>query len=80
MTVKVVPASRAEEKRNVKAGQAALARAKSVIVVPGVTIGAARGVPLFHVDPDRPDRIVRILNEKTDIGRFVNGKFKKSAL
>lgn len=79
VTVKVsgVPAS--EKSRNIKAGQHALARAKTAIITPGVKIGSAKGVPIFHADPDRPDLLVRVLDGKREYGVFKDGKFKKRA-
>ena len=65
-----------EEARNIKAGQSALARAKTLIVTPGVTIKVGRNVPLFHADPDRPDELVRVWRGKRERGVFVNGRFK----
>lgn len=78
MTIEVFAAGKTEVARNIKEGQSALARAKTMIVTPGVKIDVAPGVPLFHADPDRPDRLVRVLDKKVEYGRFVNGKFRKT--
>jgi len=64
--------------RNVKIGQVALARAMSKIVKPGVKIDAAKGIPLFHVESEHPGQIVRELDGKRAIGKFIKGRFKIS--
>lgn len=71
--------SRAEIKRNIKAGQAALARAIRAIAKPGVKLDLPEGVPLYHSDPDRLGRLIRVLNGKREHGVFVDGKFRKIA-
>ena len=78
MTIKSSGVSKNEVLRNIRAGQCALARAKSVIIKPGVRIKAGKGVPLFHVDPDRPNQLVRVIDGKRECGVFEAGKFKKS--
>jgi hypothetical protein len=65
-----------ERTRNIKAGQAALARAKDLIVVSGVTLNVGSEIPLFHADPDRPDRLVRVFQGRCEHGIFENGQFK----
>ncbi len=79
VTVEVPVPSSEEVARNVKAGQAALARAKKLIITPGVKLNPPKGVPLFHADPDRPGCLVRVLNGKSEHGTFVGGKFVKTA-
>ncbi|QDQ28466.1 hypothetical protein FNU76_20055 [Chitinimonas arctica] len=73
--VEVSALDRAEIQRNVKVGQAALARAKNTIVQAGVDLPEQEGVPLFHADPNRPGKLVRELDGKREIGSFVNGIF-----
>lgn len=79
VTVEVPVPGSEEVARNVKAGQAALARAKKLIITPGVKLTHPQGVPLFHADPDHPGRLVRVLNGKSEHGTFVGGKFVKMA-
>lgn len=76
VTVKATAPSNAVVKRNIAAGQLALARAKTKILNPGVTISSEKGVPLFHADPNRPGLLIRILDGKEQSGKFVDGKFK----
>jgi len=76
VTVKVTAPSAAVVKRNVIAGQMALARAKARILKPGVRIASKRGVPLFHADPDQPGRLIRELDGEVQSGHFVDGTFK----
>jgi hypothetical protein len=70
--------SKSKVTRNVRSGQIALARAMSKIVKPGVTLNVEKGVPLYHADSKHPGRIVRELDGKRVIGRFVDGKFRIS--
>ncbi len=77
VTIKAFGSTQAEVERNISAGQSALGRAKMAIIKPGVKIDVAKGVPLFHADPERPDHILRVINGKREHGVFVGGKFKK---
>lgn len=63
-------------KRNIEAGQNALARAMGKIVNPGVIINNAKDVPLYYADPEQPRLIIRERNGKLVRGTFKNGKFK----
>lgn len=67
----------AQVRRNIRAGQLGLARAKDLIIKPGVTLEVVKGVPLYHADPDQPDLLVREIDGKRDRGKFVNGRFRK---
>ena len=71
-------ANKTEERRNIKKGQIALARAMEKIVKPGVKLDVDRGVPLFHADSEHPGKIVRELDGRRAIGKFIDGKFKIS--
>lgn len=66
----------AQVKRNIRAGQLALARAKDLIVKPGVTLELLKGVPRYHADPDQPELLVREIDGKRERGKFVDGKFR----
>ena len=78
VTIKASRVSQNEKQRNIGAGQSALARAKTAIIKRGVKLKVAKGVPLFHVDPDRPNQVVRVINGKREYGVFRAGKFKKN--
>jgi len=62
--------------RNVEEGQLALARAAKKLARPGVSIRAAKDVPLYSVDEKHPNRLVRKLNGKKERGVLENGHFK----
>lgn len=66
----------AQIKSNIMQGQKALARAKDRILKPGVKISAKKNVPLFSVDPRKPDVLIRTLNGKTQRGTISSGKFR----
>lgn len=76
VTVKVRAPHEVEVKRNVKAGQFALARAREALVKRGIKMKVAKGVPIFHADPKLPGQLVRRLDGKSQSGVFVDGKFK----
>jgi hypothetical protein len=65
-------------KRNVSRGQVAVERLAKTLNEPGVAIKQQKDVPMFYVDRDDPDVIVRVLNGKQTRGRLVNGRFKAS--
>ncbi len=69
-------ASAAEVKQAVATSTDMLERLGKKIARPGVRLRSARGIPLFSADPDRPDRLVRKLNGKTEHGVLENGVFK----
>lgn len=62
-----------ERRKNVRAGQEALERAKTALARSGVTLGLAPDIPKYHVDAE--GRLVRVLGEKKQTGKLVNGKF-----
>jgi hypothetical protein len=75
-TVLVRLPTKAEARRNIAEGQAALARAQREIMKPGVKLVFRRDVPSFEADPTNPRRVVRLLNGRRETGVFVRGKFK----
>jgi hypothetical protein len=76
VSVNAVSPKVGELRRNINTGQAALSRAASKIVKPGVTVKSVAAVPLFRADPRDPSRLIREVNGKVSTGRFVDGKFK----
>jgi hypothetical protein len=76
VTMIVSAPSSTEVKRNIRAGQKALSRAKNVFLTPGVKLDVAKGVPLFSVDLDNPELLVRKLNGKRERGFIRNGQFE----
>ncbi len=72
-----MPLNKVSTKRNIKAGQDALARAMRKIIKPGVVIKPIKDVPLYYADQNRKGIIIRELNGIRETGIFKNGKFKK---
>lgn len=62
-------------KANVAQSTEALARAAKRLSRPGVIIRAKRGVPLFSLDSEEPDIVIRTLDGKTERGHLVDGIF-----
>ncbi len=61
---------------NVEKGQRALARVAKKLSQPGVSIRAAKDVPLYSVDEIHPGRLIRKLNGRVERGVLENGHFK----
>ncbi len=68
VTVMVCPPSEAEVRRNIRAGQLALSRARARFVTHGVKLSYSRNVPLFSADPDDPTVLIRQLHGKKERG------------
>ena len=64
-------------RRNIKAGQEALARLLRRLIKPGIDLPHVKDVPYFRADPEHPGKLIRELNGKQESGVFKNGKFKK---
>jgi hypothetical protein len=75
VTVSVATPRFGEVKRNIKAGQAALFRAKGKFLNPGIKLVAAKGIPLFSADPGNPHLLIRRLNGMAVKGTIKNGRF-----
>lgn len=65
-----------EAQEKVTQGQKALAKGAYALTKPGIRLSPAKDVPLFYADPKDPKRIVRVLNGKSEVGRFVGSIFK----
>ncbi len=66
----------AEMQKNIAQGREALSRATGTLTKPGVKLKRVKGVPLYAIDPNRPDLLVRILDGKREHGVFEGGQFK----
>jgi len=77
VTVLVTPPTEDERQANIAAGQAALRRGLYALLTPGIKLARKKGVPLYFGCDDRPGWMVRELDGKNAIGRFVNGRFMK---
>lgn len=75
VTVKVHKPTESVRKANIEAGQKALQRGKSALIKPGVKLARQKGVPLYFGCEDRPGWMVRELDGKRTIGRFVGCRF-----
>ncbi|TVV74330.1 hypothetical protein FOY91_10135 [Sphingomonas solaris] len=75
VTVVAPPPSAAMVQHHVKASTEALERLAKRVAKPGVRLRAKKGVPLYSLDSDNPDVMIRKLNGKTERGRFINGVF-----
>ncbi|MEG3162420.1 hypothetical protein U1763_18110 [Sphingomonas sp. LB2R24] len=62
-------------KHNVKRSTEALERLAKRLGKPGVSIRARKNVPLFSLDSDNPDVMIRTMNGRTERGRMVDGAF-----
>lgn len=60
---------------NIEAGQAALRRGKAALMKTGVKLTREKGIPFYFGCDDRPGWMVRDLDGKKTVGRFVNGRF-----
>ena len=63
-------------KRGVRASAKAVERLSKRLVKPGVSIKREKGIPTYTANPRNPTQVVRRLNGRTQVGKFVNGKFK----
>lgn len=62
--------------RSIALSTLALERLSRRIAKPGVVLRAKKDVPLFSVDGDEPDVIIRRLNGRIERGTITNGEFK----
>lgn len=76
VTLEHDPIGTAEVAQNVERGRSALNRMGAALSAPGVRLDVARGVPLYHADPQHPDRLVRVLDGDRQSGVLVDGEFR----
>lgn len=76
VTMTLVRPSAKVVQRNIEDGQAALRRAKTALVKPGVTITRSKGKPLYFGSSERPDVIIREVDGVRTIGKFTGGRFR----
>lgn len=63
-------------KQNVRLSTQALERVAQRLAKPGVSLRARKGIPLFSLDSDDPDVMIRTLDGRTERGRIVDGVFQ----
>ncbi len=66
----------AEVRKNAAKSSAALAQLAARLIRPGIELDPRKDVPLFWVDDDHPDKFVRQLNGKRELGVLENGEFR----
>lgn len=75
VTVRAHPIDQKQAQANVASGQLALERLRGQLLTAGVKLSPGKNVPLYHVDPDRPEEIIRRLGGKVERGALVDGEF-----
>jgi hypothetical protein len=76
VTVTAPAPSKATVQRNVKASTQALERVTGRLAKAGVRLYPKKDVPLYSLDSDNPDVMIRKLNGKVERGSFFDGAFK----
>ncbi len=79
VTITAPAPNRAVVNANVAFSTAALSRAVERLAKPGIFLRAKKGVPLFSLDSEDPDVVIRTLDGKTERGHLVNGAFQAIA-
>lgn len=67
--------TRAHTRKNILAGQKALARALPKLLSAGVHLDPRPGVPIFYADDDDPEITIREIDGVCQSGKLVNGQF-----
>ncbi|WP_199520207.1 hypothetical protein [Fulvimarina endophytica] len=75
VTVTAPAPSATAVKHNVERSTEALERLARRFARPGVSIRARKDVPLFSLDSEDPDVMVRTMNGRTERGHMVDGSF-----
>jgi len=76
VTVRTRPAEPQLIRQNIVSGQSALERARDPLLKAGIQLKRRKSVPLYHVDPNKPDELIRRLDGKLERGTFVDGVFQ----
>ncbi|QDQ26258.1 hypothetical protein FNU76_07730 [Chitinimonas arctica] len=77
VTVQVVKPPENVRLANIEAGQAAMQRGKISLVRAGVKISREKDTPLYFGCEDKPGFMIRELNGKKTLGKFVGGRFRE---
>jgi hypothetical protein len=73
----IAPApSKTVVQRHIEASTHALERVTERLAKAGVRLYAKKDVPLYSLDSDHPDVMIRKLNGKVERGSFIDGVFK----
>ena len=76
LTVTVPRPTKAQVQENVRRSTEALGRALVRLTRPGIRLRPKRGIPLFQVDENDPDILIRDLDGKRQRGVFRDGEFQ----
>lgn len=76
LTLVVPRPTKTEVQENVRRSTEVLARALVRLTRPGIRLRPKRGIPLFQVDENDPDILIRDLDGKRERGVFQDGEFK----
>ena len=76
VTVTAPAPSKAMVQLNVQASTQALERVTGRLAKAGVRLYVKKDVPLYSLDSDNPDVVIRKLNGNVELGSFVDGVFK----
>lgn len=76
VSVQVTRPTEAAVRKGVKDSAKVIRDLGKRLLSPGVEIKRASNIPVFTADPQNPKRVVRNLDGKSEVGRFVRGKFK----
>jgi hypothetical protein len=76
VTVTAPAPSRELVQQNIKRSTQALERVTQRLAKAGVILRPRKDVPLFSLDSDNPDVMIRKLNGKTERGAMIDGVFK----
>ena len=76
LTLIVPRPTKAQVQENARQSTEALARALTRLTRPGIRLRPKRGIPLFQVDENDPDILIRDLDGKRERGTLQDGEFK----
>jgi len=76
LTLVVPSPTKTQLQENVRQSTEALARALTRLTRPGIRLRPKRGIPLFQVDENDPDILIRDLDGKRERGTLQDGEFK----
>lgn len=80
VSVLVTQPSEAAVQKGVRASAKVIRDLGKRLLTPGVEIKRARDIPVFTADPQNPNRVIRQLNGKSEVGHFVRGEFRVDAV
>ena len=76
LTLVVPRPTKTQVQENVRQSAEALSRALTRLTRPGIRLRPKRGIPLFQVDENDPDILIRDLDGKRERGTLQDGEFK----